>query len=124
MVPIIDMPPTPPGPIAGMPMPAKVATSIHACDTGGLTTCAGALVCAPAAETASNTELPSNAGTVNFFCILCLLDWWTPQARDSPKCAIYTRIAACWQSVAPALMTVSKPNIATPNLKLFDGGKR
>ncbi len=42
-----NMPPSaliglaPPGPLIGMPMPEKVATSIHACDCGGLTSCRG-----------------------------------------------------------------------------------
>jgi hypothetical protein len=76
------------------------------------------LVCAQAADSASNTELPSNTGTANFFCILRLLDWWTPRARDSPKCAFYTRIAACCQPHAEQVLMPSKPTVATPNSRL------
>ena len=49
----------PPPPIAGMPKPPKVATSIQACDTGGLTTCTGALaVCAATPPTAASAAVP------------------------------------------------------------------
>lgn len=45
----IGLAPGAPGPPPGMPKPPNVATSIHACATGGLTTCEAWPLAAPAA---------------------------------------------------------------------------
>ncbi len=62
MPPIIDIGLAPgPPPMPGMPNPENVATSIHACDTGGFTTWVGPLpACAPATPATSARPIPSH----------------------------------------------------------------
>jgi len=61
----------------GMPNPEKVATSIHACATGGFTTWLGPLLaCAPAAPAARAIPIPSNERFLLFM----------RPSRDSNRC--------------------------------------